>query len=109
MPEVMEAEPAHPGALAQPTPRDLDAVIGGNARAAQTSLGIKIQILQASTLSEIEAAFAKVVELRIGGLVITGDPYFHSEQEQIAALATRYAVPTLHYIREFVVAGGLMS
>jgi len=80
-----------------------------DARAAQTSLGIKIQILQASTLSEIEAAFAKVVELRIGGLVITGDPYFHSEQQQIAALATRYSVPTLHYIREFVAAGGLMS
>ena len=80
-----------------------------DARAAQTLLGIKIQILQASTLSEIEAAFAKVVELRNGGLVITGDPYFHSEQEQIAALATRYAVPTLHYIREFVAAGGLMS
>ena len=80
-----------------------------DARAAQTSLGIKIQILQASTLSEIEAAFSKVVELRIGGLVITGDPYFHSEQEQIAALATRYAVPTVHYVREFVAAGGLMS
>ena len=80
-----------------------------DARAAQTLLGIKIQILQASTLSEIEAAFAKVVELRIGGLVITGDPYFHSRLEQIAALATRYAVPTVHYVREFVAAGGLMS
>jgi putative ABC transport system substrate-binding protein len=47
--------------------------------------------------------------LRAGGLVIGPEPLFTSRSEQLAALTIRHAVPTIHYNREFVVAGGLLS
>jgi len=95
--------------LVNPGNQNIETEIRDVGGAAQALLGIQIKILRASTLSDIETAFTKIVELRVGGLVIGGDSYFHSKQEQIAALATRYAVPTIHYIREFVTVGGLMS
>jgi putative ABC transport system substrate-binding protein len=76
---------------------------------AQKLLGIQIQFLQARAMGDIDAAFAKVEELRAGGLVIGADPYLTSNWEKIAALATRYGVPTSHERRDFVAAGGLMS
>jgi putative tryptophan/tyrosine transport system substrate-binding protein len=79
------------------------------ARAAQAPLGIQVQFLQARTTSDIEAAFAKVVELKAGALVIDADPFFVSKQNETAALAARYGVPTIDIQRGFVTAGGLMS
>jgi putative tryptophan/tyrosine transport system substrate-binding protein len=78
-------------------------------RAAQKLLGVQIQFLQARTISEIDAAFAKVAELRAGALVIGADPLLNSKYNEVAALATRYGVPTIHELHKFVVAGGLMS
>ena len=79
------------------------------AREAQASLGIKIAILQASTSRDIETALAKAVELKVSALVIGADPYFDSQLEKLAALATRSDIPTIHALREFVTSGGLMS
>jgi putative ABC transport system substrate-binding protein len=79
------------------------------AREAQAVLGIKTTILQASTSRDIDAAFAKAVELKVGALVIGADPYFDSHLDKFAALATRFSIPTLHVLREFVTSGGLMS
>jgi putative tryptophan/tyrosine transport system substrate-binding protein len=79
------------------------------AREAQAPLGIKIAILRASTSRDIEAAFAKAVELRVGALVIGADPYFDSQLEKLAAHATRSDIPTIHALQEFVTSGGLMS
>jgi putative ABC transport system substrate-binding protein len=79
------------------------------ARAAQNPLDVNIQFLQARTIGEIDAAFAKAVELRAGGLVIAADAYFVSKPKEIAALAKRYNIPTSHEVREFAVAGGLIS
>jgi putative ABC transport system substrate-binding protein len=78
-------------------------------RAAQTSLGVQIEFLQARTVSEIEAAFPKVVELWAGSLVIGADALFTSNHDKLAALAARYGVPTIHESREFATAGGLLS
>jgi len=50
-----------------------------------------------------------VIELRLGGLVIGGDPFFTARQEQLAALAVRHAVPTVYENREFIAAGGLIG
>ena len=72
-------------------------------------LGIKTTILEASTSRDIDAAFAKAVELKVGALVIGADPYFDSHLDKFAAFATRFAMPTIHCIREFVTSGGLMS
>src|SRR6516165_6204749 len=76
------------------------------AREAQALLGIKTAILQASTGREIDAAFAKAVELKVGALVIGADPYFDSHLDKFAA---RFAMPTIHALHEFVTSGGLMS
>ena len=78
-------------------------------RAAQPQLGVQIHFLQASTLSDIDAAFAKVVELRASALAIGSYPLFISRPDEIAALATRYGVPAIHPLRAFAAAGGLMS
>ena len=77
--------------------------------AAAPVIGLKVQILKAGTDREIETAFASVVEARTGALLVGGDPLFNSRIEQLVALAARYAIPTMYSLREFGVAGGLIS
>jgi len=79
------------------------------ARDAQALLGIKTTVLQARTSRDIDAAFAKLVELKVGALVIGADPYFDSQLDKFATLAARFGMPTIHALREFVTLGGLMS
>jgi putative tryptophan/tyrosine transport system substrate-binding protein len=77
--------------------------------AAAPSFGLELHILNASTEREFDGVFAKLIQLRAGGLVIGPDPFFTSRREQLAALALRHAVPTIYQTREFAVAGGLLS
>jgi putative ABC transport system substrate-binding protein len=65
--------------------------------------------LKAATDREIDAAFVSVVQERTGALLVGNDLFFNSRIEQLVALAARYAIPTMYPIREFVVAGGLIS
>jgi len=69
---------------------------------------VQLAILKAGTESEIDAAFATLVELHAGALFVGGDPFFNSRREQLVALASRHAVPALYERREFVAAGGLI-
>jgi putative ABC transport system substrate-binding protein len=78
-------------------------------QAAARSLGLELHVLNASTERDFDGVFAKLVQLRAGGLVIGGDPLFSSWSEQLAALALRHAVPTIFQYRDFAVAGGLLS
>ncbi len=71
--------------------------------------GVQLHILKAGTESEIDTAFATLVELRAGGLVVGSDPFFNSWREQLVALASRHAVPAIYEWREFAAAGGLIS
>jgi putative ABC transport system substrate-binding protein len=71
--------------------------------------GVQLLILKASTESEINAAFASLVHLQAGGLVVGADPFFGSRRDQLLALAARYAVPTIYDLREFATAGALIS
>jgi putative ABC transport system substrate-binding protein len=71
--------------------------------------GLQLQILKAGTESEIDAAFATLVQLHADALVVGADPFFYSQREQLAALAARHTVPTIYEWREFVAAGGLVS
>ena len=73
------------------------------------AVGRNLIILNASTDSEIDAAFVTLVQQRIGALVITGDPLFVSRRDKVVALAARHAVPTIYTQREFAVAGGLIG
>jgi putative ABC transport system substrate-binding protein len=78
-------------------------------RAASRTLGVHLQVLNASTDRDIEMAFTTLLQLRAGGLVITPDAFFISRIKQVAALTARHSVPAIYGYREFAVAGGLMS
>jgi putative tryptophan/tyrosine transport system substrate-binding protein len=80
-----------------------------NLQAAQKLLGVETQPVRMPTNGDLDAAFAKITDLRAGALVIGADPYLTSRSDEIAALAIHYAIPTSHELRDFVVAGGLMS
>jgi putative ABC transport system substrate-binding protein len=92
--------PTNPNA--EPDTKDLQA-------AAADSLGRELLVFRASTERDFETAFAAMVQLRVGALLINVDPFFIGRREQIVALAARHAVPAIYDRREFPVAGGLMS
>ena len=71
--------------------------------------GLQLPILKAATEGEIETAFASLVQLQARALVVSIDAFFNSRREQLAALASRHAVPEIYAAREFAVAGGLLS
>ena len=72
-------------------------------------LGLQIQILNASTSREIEAAFATLVRDRADALFVAPDSFFLSRRVQFATLATRHAILAAYATREYVEVGGLMS
>jgi putative ABC transport system substrate-binding protein len=76
---------------------------------AARSFGIHINLLNASTESEIDAAFAAIVEQGSGALIIGTDPFLLGQRDQLVRLAARHMVPTIYFLREFVEAGGLLS
>ena len=86
---------------AEPTIRD--------AKEAARAKGIRLEILIASTESEIDATFVSLVQMRAGALVVGADPFFNTRREQIVWLAARHAVRAIYQVREFVAAGGLIS
>jgi putative tryptophan/tyrosine transport system substrate-binding protein len=70
---------------------------------------VQLHTLKASTESEIDAAFTTLVQLPVGALVVTADPFFNGRREQLVALASRHSVPAIYEYREFPAAGGLIS
>jgi putative tryptophan/tyrosine transport system substrate-binding protein len=88
-------------ALAETTTRELEA--------AARTLGFEFHVLHASSEGEIDAAFATLVRLRAGALVIGADALFNTRSEQLAALTIRHRVPAIYQYREFVSTGGLMA
>jgi putative ABC transport system substrate-binding protein len=80
-----------------------------DAEAAAGALGLQLIVLRASTEREIDAAFATMAQQGASALVVGGDPSFVARREQIVALAARHAIPTIYPVRDFAVAGGLMS
>jgi putative ABC transport system substrate-binding protein len=90
--------------LVNRTNPNMELYIRGVQEAART-LAQEIQILNASTEAEIDAAFRG----RGGALVVAPDGFFIGRSDQLAALALRNALPTMSPFREFTAAGGLMS
>ena len=107
---VSEAVPAAVvlGLLVNPTNPNAEADTRDLQVAAQ-ALGRRLQVLTAATERELETAFAAAVEQKVGALFINIDSFLFDRREQIAALAARHQVPTIHPFREYVAAGGLMS
>ena len=81
----------------------------GDVQEAARAKGVQLPILRASTESEIDAAFASLIELHAGGLVVAADPFLSNRREQLVALAARHAVPAIYVERQGVEAGGLIS
>jgi putative tryptophan/tyrosine transport system substrate-binding protein len=77
--------------------------------AAAPVIGVKVRTLKAATDREIDVAFVSVAQERTGALLVGNDLFFNSRIEQLVALAARHAIPTMYPVREFVVAGGLIS
>jgi len=75
---------------------------------AARELGRQLLALNAQSVGEIDAAFATIVQSRAGALLVGSGPLFNNRRRQLAALAARHGVPAIG-IREFVLAGGLMS
>jgi len=80
-----------------------------DAQEAARTLGRQLLVLNASTPSEIDTAFATLRQRRADALLVGGDAYFSSRRQQIVALAARDAIPAMYFNREFVTEGGLMS
>jgi putative ABC transport system substrate-binding protein len=72
-------------------------------------LGIKLIVVTASAKNEIDTALTTVVGQRGGAIVVQADPFFLSRRDQIVALAARHALPAIYYLRDYPLAGGLMS
>ena len=95
--------------LVNPADGDLAAVYTREVQAAARTLGVELHILNASTERDLYGVFEKLIQLRVGGLVISSGAFLTSRNETLAALALYHAVPAVFADREFAAAGGLLS
>jgi putative ABC transport system substrate-binding protein len=94
--------------LENPSDPNAERIMRDAQEAARTK-GVQLLILKASTESEIDAAFATLVQPRAGALLVGADPFFLTQREQLVALASRHAVPAIYSLRDFAASGGLIS
>ena len=76
---------------------------------AARAMSLKLHILHAATEETLGTAFATFAERRTDGLLVGADPYFNSRRNLVVALAARHGIPAMYELREFALAGGLMS
>jgi putative ABC transport system substrate-binding protein len=96
------------GVLADPaSPRTLSGI--ADIQAAARMLGQQLIVVNATADSDLETAFATFSQQRVGAVLLGTSAFYNRRMEQLAALATRYALPVIFPYREFARAGGLMS
>jgi putative tryptophan/tyrosine transport system substrate-binding protein len=95
--------------LVNPTGPAIAETISRTVRSAAHTFGLELHILNASAERDFDGVFAKLTQLRAGGLVLGGDAFFNSRSEQLGALTVHHAVPAIFQHRQFAAAGGLMS
>jgi putative ABC transport system substrate-binding protein len=95
--------------LVNPSNTALAETITKELEAAARTLGVQLHVLHAISERELDTAFATLVQLRAGALVIGADALFNSRSEQLAELTIRHRMPAIYQFREFVSAGGLMA
>ena len=78
-------------------------------RDAARKLGLRLDVVNASTAIEIEQAFSLLRQRPPDALILAADPFFQVQRDQLVALAAQHAIPTMYEWREFVDAGGLIS
>ena len=78
-------------------------------QAAAKATGMQIEVLQASTDDELDAAFETIGRKHFAAFATLADPFFDTRKDKITALAARSAVPAMYHAREYVLAGGLIG
>ena len=95
------------GVLVNPN-YDADAQVRDVQTAADT-IGVQVKVLPATSVEEIDKAFATASQQAVAALFVANDPYLDSQRDQIIALAARAAIPAMYYTRSYTAAGGLIS
>jgi putative ABC transport system substrate-binding protein len=96
------------GMLVNPTFPDVESQLRDMREAAQNA-GLQVHVVNASSERDFDKAFATLVQLNVGALLVGADVVFVSNRDQLVAQAARQGIPTLYPYRNFVVAGGLAS
>src|SRR5262249_2079232 len=96
------------GVLFNPTRSDAETQ-SNDLQTAARAIGTRMLVLNASSERDFETVSATLGGQRVGALLVTADPFFTARRQQIVALAARHGIPALYELREFAVAGGLMS
>jgi len=78
-------------------------------RTAADKLGLQLQIIDASSEEDLDAAFVAMKQFQVSAMLVGSDPFFNSRRDLIVSLAARYAIPAVYEQRAFAAAGGLMS
>jgi putative tryptophan/tyrosine transport system substrate-binding protein len=76
---------------------------------ATRSLGLRVEVVNATNEHELDAAFATLVERRVDAVMVGADVFYNSHRSHIVALAARHAIPASYSVREYVADGGLLS
>jgi putative ABC transport system substrate-binding protein len=95
--------------LVNPTNASVTKSTVRDAQAVAPALGVQIQLHEASTIHEIDAAYARLAQQRADAVLVAGDGLFNARRVQLAMLAMRHVIPATYSVREYVEAGGLMS
>jgi len=96
------------GVLADPASATTQSALQDLQAAART-LGQQLVVESARTNSDLEKAFATFSQQRVGAVLVGTSAFYIRRMEQLAALAARHALPAIYPLREFALAGGLMS
>jgi putative ABC transport system substrate-binding protein len=107
---LRELKPNAPrfGVLADPAYPATQSVIA-DLQAAASTLGLQLIVVNASTDRDLETAFTSLSQQRIGAVLVSNSTLYNRRTEQLAALAARHALPAIFPLREYAIAGGLMS
>ena len=100
---------ANVAALLNPSDATRAEALLNDLQAAARTIGVQLQIHNASTSGEIDAAFAALVREHAGALFVSPDAFFNTRRVQLAIMAAHHSIPTASSVREYVDAGGLMS
>jgi putative ABC transport system substrate-binding protein len=95
--------------LVNPANASVAETVSRDIREAARARGLQIKVLNASTIREIDAAFATLESERANALFVAGEAFFTSRRVQFAVLAVRHTIPAIYSTREYPEVGGLMS
>jgi putative ABC transport system substrate-binding protein len=94
-------------ALVNPNDPNRAKIIARELQSAANTLGL--HVLNASNDRDFDSVFAEMVHLRVGGLVIGGDPFFNSRSQQLGNLALQHSIPAIYQFRPLAASGGLIG